>query len=80
MVVRRALARTRHRYSPRARVGYELLLPELAAGALPTTPQAQAAKALINKLTDDECDRVVNFAQVEELARGRLVPPRCIRC
>ncbi|GIJ13081.1 hypothetical protein ACFFMR_22000 [Micromonospora andamanensis] len=66
-----AVARTRHRYSARARVGYELVLPELVAGALPTTPQAQAGKALINKLTDDECDRVVSFAQVEELARGR---------
>ncbi|MEV2242202.1 hypothetical protein [Micromonospora sp. NPDC049891] len=66
-----AVARTRHRYSARARVGYELVLPELVAGALPTTRQAQAGKALINKLTDDECDRVESFAQVEELARGR---------
>ncbi|MET8305562.1 hypothetical protein [Micromonospora sp. NPDC005173] len=40
-----AVARTRGRYSPRARVGYELLLPDLVAGTLPTTRQAQAAKA-----------------------------------
>ncbi|SCL66340.1 hypothetical protein [Micromonospora peucetia] len=66
-----AVTRTRHRYSPRARVGYELVLPELVAGALPTTRQAQAGKALINKLTDDECDRVTDLAQVEELAAGR---------
>ncbi len=66
-----AVTRTRHRYSARARVGYELMLPDLVAGALPTTRQAQAGKALINKLTDDECDRVVSFAQVEQLARGR---------
>ncbi|MCZ7418545.1 hypothetical protein O7605_03305 [Verrucosispora sp. WMMA2121] len=66
-----AVTRTRHRYSARARVGYELTLPDLVAGALPTTRQAQAGKALINKLTDDECDRVVSFAQVEQLARGR---------
>jgi hypothetical protein len=66
-----AVARTRHRYSARARLGYELVLPELVAGALPTTAQAQAGKALINKLTDDECDRIASFAEVEELARGR---------
>ncbi|MFY1578197.1 hypothetical protein ACN26Z_25200 [Verrucosispora sp. WMMD703] len=66
-----AVARTRHRYSARARVGYELALPDLVAGDLPSTRQAQAGKALINKLTDDECDRVVSFAEVEQLARGR---------
>ncbi|MEE3919061.1 hypothetical protein V2I01_13660 [Micromonospora sp. BRA006-A] len=66
-----AVTRSRHRYSPRARVGYELVLPDLLAGALPTTPQAQAAKALINTLTDDECDRVASLAEVAELARGR---------
>jgi ribosomal protein L40E len=66
-----AVARTRHRYSPRARVGYELALPDLVAGSLPTTAQAQAAKALINKLTPEECDRVTSFADVEALARDR---------
>ncbi|MGB2570947.1 hypothetical protein ACPFP2_21215 [Micromonospora citrea] len=66
-----AVARCRHRYSPRARVGYELLLPDLVAGALPTTRQAQAGKALINKLTDDECDRVTSLVEVEQLARHR---------
>lgn len=63
-----AVARTRHRYTPRARVGYELLLPDLMEGVLPTTPQAQALKALINTLTPEQCDRVRTLAEVEELA------------
>jgi hypothetical protein len=63
-----AVARTRDRYSPRARVGYELLLPDLIDGALPTTAQAQAVKALINRLTPEQCDRVTSVAEVEELA------------
>ena len=63
-----AVARTRDRYSPRARVGYELLLPDLIEGALPTTPQAQAFKALINELTPEQCDRVTTVTEVEELA------------
>ncbi|WP_204032442.1 hypothetical protein [Micromonospora qiuiae] len=66
-----AVARNRTRYSPRARVGYELLLPDLVAGFLPTTKQAQAAKALINKLTPEECDRVTTFDEVEALTRTR---------
>ncbi|MFC4107135.1 hypothetical protein [Micromonospora zhanjiangensis] len=66
-----AVARARHRYSPRARAGYELLLPDLVAGALPTTPQAQSAKALINKLTPAECDRVTSLADVRHLAADR---------
>lgn len=66
-----AVARARARYSPRARVGYELLLPDLVAGTLPTTRQAQAAKALINKLTPQECDRVTTLADVERLAATR---------
>jgi hypothetical protein len=66
-----AVARSRTRYSPRARVGYELILPALMAGDLPTTKQAQAAKALINKLTPEECDHVATFADVEKLARCR---------
>ncbi|BCJ61242.1 hypothetical protein [Micromonospora endophytica] len=66
-----AVARHRHRYSPRARVGYELVLPDLVAGGLPTTKQAQAAKALINKLTPEECDRVATFAEVKAVARTR---------
>jgi hypothetical protein len=66
-----AVARTRTRYPPRARVGHELALPDLVAGKLPTTEQAQAGKALINKLTPDECDTVVSLAEVEELTRAR---------
>lgn len=71
-----AVARTRDRYTARARVGYELALPGLVAGELPTTAQAQAAKALINRLTPEECDRVTTFADVERLARGRGRPGR----
>lgn len=52
-------------------MGYELLLPALLAGDLPTTPQAQAAKALINRLTPEECDQVATFAEVERLAHSR---------
>ncbi|TDC84245.1 hypothetical protein E1193_06375 [Micromonospora sp. KC606] len=66
-----AVARSRTRYSARARVGYELVLPALVTGDLPTTRQAQAAKALINKLTPEECDHVATLAEVEELARTR---------
>jgi hypothetical protein len=66
-----AVAHTRTRYSPRARIGYELLLPELLAGTLPTTDQAQAAKAMINKLTPEECDHVTSLAGVKDLTRDR---------
>lgn len=63
------VARTRSRYSPRARVGYELVLPDLLAGALPSVAQAQRAKALINTLTPQECDRVRDLDEVVRLAR-----------
>ncbi|MGW0433049.1 hypothetical protein ACWDV4_10985 [Micromonospora sp. NPDC003197] len=67
-----AVARSRRtRYAARVRVGYELVLPDLVAGGLPTTKQAQAARALINKLTPEECERVTTFAEIEELARTR---------
>jgi hypothetical protein len=59
-----AVARTRHRYSPRARAGYELLLPDLLAGALPTTPEAQRFKHLINQLTDDEVEHLLSPADI----------------
>jgi hypothetical protein len=54
-----AVARTRHRYTPRARTGYELALPMLLAGKIPTTPQAQRAKDRINQLTDDQLDQLI---------------------
>jgi hypothetical protein len=66
-----AVARARTRYSPHARAGYELLLPLLLAGAFPPSAQAQAARALINKLTDEECDQVTSMSDVENRARGR---------
>jgi hypothetical protein len=60
-----AVARTRHRYSARARAGYELFLPDLLEGALPTTPQAQRMKALVNQLTDDELEQLLTPADLQ---------------
>ncbi|MEV4265428.1 hypothetical protein [Kribbella sp. NPDC049584] len=54
-----AVARTRNRYTARARAGYELLLPDLLAGVLPTTAQAQHYKHLINQRTDDELEHLL---------------------
>ncbi|HEY2098406.1 MAG TPA: hypothetical protein VGH72_18190 [Pseudonocardia sp.] len=59
-----AVARTRHRYTPRARAGYELLLPDLLDGVLPTTAQAQRAKHLINQLSDDELESLLSPADI----------------
>ncbi|MDX2971796.1 hypothetical protein [Kribbella solani] len=59
-----AVARTRHRYSPRARTGYELLLPDLLDGALPTTAEAQRMKHLINQLTDDKLELLITPADL----------------
>jgi hypothetical protein len=59
-----AVARTRDRYSPRARCGYELLLPELLAGQLPTTAEAQRTKALINQLSNDELEHLITVDQL----------------
>ena len=61
-----AVARTRHRYSPRARAGYELLLPDLLAGALPTTAEAQRAKDQINRLTDNELEHLLTPADLQQ--------------
>jgi hypothetical protein len=66
-----AVARARMRYSAHARVGYELILPDLLAGTAPTIAQAQAARALINKLTPEECDQVTNMADVESRVHDR---------
>ncbi|TDC22290.1 hypothetical protein [Kribbella albertanoniae] len=55
-----AVARTRHRYTPRARAGYEIALPDLLAGKIPTTPQAQRAKDRINQLTDHELEQLID--------------------
>ena len=59
-----AVARTRHRYTPRARAGYELLLPDLLDGVLPTTAQAQRAKHLINQLSDEDLERLIVPADI----------------
>lgn len=56
-----AVARTRHRYLPRVRCGYEVVLPDLLDGKLPTTAQAQAAKEIIDKLGDDELEALTSL-------------------
>lgn len=66
-----SVARGRHRYSARARCGYELALPTLLAGGLPTTADAQAAGAAINKLTAAELERVTSLDEVVTLTAGR---------
>ncbi|WP_414941315.1 hypothetical protein [Amycolatopsis sp. cmx-11-51] len=59
-----AVARTRHRYGTRARCGFELGLPDLLEGKLPSTAQAQAYRAAIDKLTEEDCERVTSFEEV----------------
>ena len=66
-----SVCRHPHRYSPRAVCGWELGLPGIHAGHLPTTAQAQAARALINRLTDAEAERVTSLAEVTALAERR---------
>ncbi|KFU75645.1 hypothetical protein SAMN04489729_0475 [Amycolatopsis lurida] len=67
-----AVARTRHRYGARARCGFELGLPLLLEGELPGTAQAQAYRATINKLTEEECERVTSFEEVTRLSSRRV--------
>ncbi|MEV7552031.1 hypothetical protein AB0N89_20645 [Amycolatopsis sp. NPDC089917] len=67
-----AVARTRHRYGARARCGFELGLPLLLDGELPSTTQAQAYRAAINKLTEEECERVTSFEEVAEISSRRV--------
>lgn len=69
-----AVARTRHRYTPRARCGYELSLPGVLDGGLPTTAEAQAFKAAINKLSDAELDSVTSPSDVVALAVSARFP------
>ncbi|MFI9454095.1 hypothetical protein [Amycolatopsis sp. NPDC052450] len=67
-----AVARTRHRYGVRARCGFELGLPLLLQGELSGTAQAQAYRAAINKLTEEECERVTSFDEVTRLSSRRV--------
>lgn len=62
------VAHNRHRYSARARCGYELSLPILLDGQLPTTAEAQAFKARINRLTPEQLETVTSIAEVVALA------------
>ena len=45
--------------------------PSCSPGPCPRSAQAQAARALISKLTDEECDQVTSMSDVENRARGR---------
>ncbi|MBB5850335.1 hypothetical protein ACFQ05_42225 [Amycolatopsis umgeniensis] len=67
-----AVARARHRYGVRARCGFELGLPGLLEGELPSTPRAQACRAAIDKLTEEECERVTSFEEVARLSSRRV--------
>ncbi|WET76598.1 hypothetical protein P3102_20995 [Amycolatopsis sp. QT-25] len=66
-----AVARTRHRYGVRARCGFELGLPLFLQGELPGTAQAQACRAAIDKLTEEECERVTSYDEVTRLSSRR---------
>ncbi|KZB86149.1 hypothetical protein [Amycolatopsis regifaucium] len=66
-----AVARTRHRYGVRARCGFELGLPVLLDGELPSTAQAQRYRAAIDKLAEDECERVTSFEEVTRRLSSR---------
>ncbi|MFJ8916582.1 hypothetical protein [Amycolatopsis sp. NPDC102389] len=67
-----AVARARHRYGARARCGFELGLPSLLGGELPGTARAQAYRAAINKLTEEECEWVTSFEEVTRISSRRV--------
>ncbi|WP_306368202.1 hypothetical protein [Nocardiopsis sp. CC223A] len=46
-------------------------LPEVYAGRLPTTAQAQARRHLINRLTDAEVERVASLGDLLHLVARR---------
>ncbi|MCY9783684.1 hypothetical protein KIK06_07235 [Nocardiopsis sp. EMB25] len=66
-----AVSRSPHRHSRRAACGFELGLPLLYAGELPTTEQAQRLRHLVNRLTEDECARVASVDELLALAGRR---------
>jgi hypothetical protein len=66
-----SVSRHPHRHPARAVCGFELGLPEVYAGRLPTTAEAQAYRRLIDRLTDAEAARVASFAELEDLAGHR---------
>ncbi|GAB2486683.1 hypothetical protein [Nocardiopsis aegyptia] len=66
-----SVSRHPHRHPPRAVCGFELGLPEVHAGRLPTTAQAQAYRAMIDRLTDAEVERVTSLAELAALAGRR---------
>ncbi|OKK01169.1 hypothetical protein [Amycolatopsis sp. CB00013] len=67
-----AVARARHRHGARARCGFELGLPLLLGGQLPGTAQAQAYRAAIDKLTEEECERVTSFEEIPGISSRRV--------
>ncbi|MFY7068179.1 hypothetical protein ACOQFV_20170 [Nocardiopsis changdeensis] len=65
------VARHPHRYGPRAVCGMELSLPEVYAGRMPTTAQAQAYRRLIDGLTDAQVESVASLDELLRLAARR---------
>ncbi|RKS08840.1 hypothetical protein DFP74_4562 [Nocardiopsis sp. Huas11] len=66
-----SVSRHPHRHTPRAACGFELGLPVVHAGHLPTTAQAQSYRAMIDRLTETEVERVASLAELAALAGRR---------
>ncbi|WP_116246984.1 hypothetical protein [Nocardiopsis sp. FIRDI 009] len=66
-----AVSRAPHRHSARAVCGFELWLPDVYAGELPTTDRAQRLRHLLNRLTEDECARAASVDALVALAERR---------
>jgi hypothetical protein len=59
-----------YRYPARAVCGWELALPEIHRGFLQTGARARAAKARINRLTEQQLRTVSSYRELEELTGG----------
>ncbi|MEV2276865.1 hypothetical protein AB0I72_14920 [Nocardiopsis sp. NPDC049922] len=66
-----SVSRAPHRHTFRAACSSQLCLPHLYAGELPSTPQAQRTRHLVNRLTEAECARVGSLAELATLAERR---------
>ncbi|KOX15885.1 hypothetical protein [Nocardiopsis sp. NRRL B-16309] len=66
-----SVSRHPHRHAPRAVCGFELALAEIHADRLPTTARAQSYRAMIDRLTDAEVERVASLAELAALAGRR---------
>ncbi|WP_040684238.1 hypothetical protein [Nocardiopsis halotolerans] len=59
-----------YRYPPRVVCGWELGLPDIHRGLLPTGAQARAARARINRLTEQQVRTVASHEELEALTGG----------